>query len=135
MTSTSMTTTDRTAAPRPARALVGLWVGVLLPPVSWMADFLGRYLMVRFANHHDLRWPFRVSTGLSLALLLLGMVLCRRALGRARQLMSQGAHDPGASPESAATLAAWGLAMGAFFLLLILAEAYPTFVLTAHEIA
>jgi hypothetical protein len=100
--------------------LARAWVGVLLPPISWLADFLVRYTVVRFANIHDLRWPMTVSTIAAIGLLLLGVGLCWRARRQA--------------PPSAATLANWGLGLAAFFLLLILAQAFPTLVLSPREI-
>jgi hypothetical protein len=114
------------AAPRPGAALVRIWTGLLLPPIGWVADLLGRYFLIRFVNAHDLRWPLFVPTVLGLGLLALGARLCWRAR---RQ-------PEGASPtDTLPTLAAWGLVMAAFFLLLILAQAYPDFVLTVREIA
>jgi hypothetical protein len=120
-------------APRPSRALVRLWMGVLLPPASWMVDFLFRYMAVRFANIRNLRWPFRVSTAAALMVLLLGATLCARALRQARR-REDASQPQSVSRDEIATLAAWGLALAAFFLLLILAQAYPTFVLSVREI-
>jgi hypothetical protein len=109
-------------AMRPDRALVRLWVGVLLPPVGWMADFMSRYFAIRFANLHDQRWPMAVSTAASLLLVLLGAGLCWQARRQAK------------ASDTRRTLASWGLGLAAFFLLLILAQAYPALVLRAREI-
>jgi hypothetical protein len=110
-------------APRPAAALVRVWVGVLLPAASWVADFLTHYLLIRYSNINDRRWPQRVPTVICLALLLLGVGLCRRARREA---------PPG---SDVAMLALWGLTLAAFFLLLMLAQAYPSFVLSVREIS
>jgi hypothetical protein len=115
-----------TEATRPDRALVRLWVGVLLAPASWMADFMVRYLSVRYANIHDRRWPMVTSTAVAVVLLLFGAGLCWHQRQRA-------ARD--ASSDAARTLATWGLGLAAFFLLLILAQAFPTLVLRAREIS
>jgi hypothetical protein len=118
------------SSPRPAvalspdRGLIRLWIGVLLPPASWVADLLARYLMIRYANSHDLRWPLHVPTVVCLTLLLVGAWLCWR---ERRQALSQ-------SQKPRATLAAWGLALAAYFLLLILTQAYPAFALSVREI-
>ena len=54
-------------------------------------------------------------------MLLVGAALCWRAHREA-------------SHEAPATLARWGLALAAFFLLLILAQAFPTLQLGPREI-
>ena len=108
-------------AARPDRALARLWLGVLLPPIAWMADFMIRYFAIRFANIHDRRWPMAASTLGGVALLLVGAALARHAQREAKD-------------DAAATLARWGLGFAAFFLLLILAQAFPTLVLRPREI-
>jgi|SRR4051794_21694835 hypothetical protein len=113
-------------ATRPDQALVRLWIGVLLAPASWVADFMIRYLSIRYANVHDRRWPMVTSTAVAVVLVLFGAGLCWRERQRAGRDASSG---------SAATLATWGLGLAAFFLLLILAQAFPTLVLRAREIS
>lgn len=113
-------------ATRPDRALIRLWIGVLLAPSSWVADFMIRYLAIRYANIHDRRWPMLTSTVGAIVLLLVGAALCWHERGHAPRE---------AQSEATRTLATWGLALAAFFLLLILAQAFPTLVLRAREIA
>ena len=108
-----MTATDR--------ALARLWIGVLLPPAAWLADFMIRYFVIRFANIHDRRWPMTLATGLGLVLLLAGAALCWREHREAKR-------------DAHATLALWGLGLAAFFFLLIVAQAFPTLVLSPREI-
>jgi hypothetical protein len=122
MAASATTSPESAAAPRPAPALIRAWVGVLLAPASWVADLLSRYMLIRYSNIHDVHWPLRISTLFCLALVLLGGWLCQRVRREA---------EPGAL---VATLALWGLGLAAFFLLLILAQAYPAFVLSAREI-
>jgi hypothetical protein len=110
-----------TEATRPDRALVRVWIGVLLAPISWAADFMTRYLAIRYANIHDRRWPMTVSTVAAVLLLLVGAALCGRERRRAQA-------------DTMKTLATWGLGLAVFFLLLILAQAFPTLVLRAREI-
>jgi hypothetical protein len=105
----------------PDRGLIRLWVGVLLPPVSWVADFMIRYMAIRFANIHDRRWPMVTSTALAIVMVLVGGALCWRARRQDKR-------------EGAVTLAGWGLGLAAFFLLLILAQAFPTLILRPREI-
>lgn len=116
-------TTPSSGAERdpPDRPLILLWIGVLLPPASWILDLLTRYGLIRNANIHDRHWPLTVATAVCVALLLVGAGLCWRA------------RRQGTTGERA-TLAAWGLAMAAFFLLLILAQAFPVLVIGPREI-
>ena len=104
------------------RALARLWIGVLLPAVGWLADFMIRYFVIRFANVHDRRWPMTVATALGVVLLLIGVALSWREHREAKR-------------EAHETLALWGLGLAAFFFLLIVAEAFPTLVLSPREIA
>jgi hypothetical protein len=108
-------------------------VGVLLSPAAWIADFLSRYMLIRFVNVHGQRWPLHMCTVISAILVALGAMLCWRACVRPRA-GSTAQHHETSSPESVVALARWGLALAAFFLLLILAQAYPAFVLNVQEI-
>jgi hypothetical protein len=108
-------------ATRPEGALVRVWIGVLLAPGSWVADFMVRYLSIRYANIHDRRWPMVTSTAVAVLLLCGGAALCWRERRRAKT-------------DSITKLATWGLALAAYFLLLILAQAFPNLVLRAREI-
>jgi hypothetical protein len=116
---------------RPPGLVVG-WVGALLPPVAWLGDFLLRYFVVRWAHIHDRRWPPQVSAAIAVLLVLLGAALSLRARHAARSVPADG--DPPGAGSTVATLSSWGLALAAYFLLLVLAETYPTFILTAREI-
>lgn len=108
-------------AARPDRALVRLWVGVLLPPLAWVVDFLVRTFAVRYANIHERRWPMTASTVVAVVLVLAGAALCRQAGREAKR-------------DAPAIVARWGLGLAAFFLLLILAQAFPTLILRPREI-
>ena len=126
---------DATAAPRPSPSLVRVWAGVLLAPAAWALDFLARTMFGRFASVHDVRWPLRAMTAVSVALLLLGAWLCWRERRReTRDGDGDGPDGEATARKTRAALAAWGLALAAFFLLLVLAQAYPAFVLSAREI-
>jgi len=109
-------------APRIDPRLTRLWMGVLLAPGSWVADFLIRYMAVRFANAHGWRWPFALSTGGGLLLLFVGAALCWKG----RRDATAPAHK---------TLATWGLTLAIFFFILILCEAFPTLILSPSELA
>jgi hypothetical protein len=110
------------AAGRPGPILIRTWIGVALPPAGWIADFLVRYSVMRFVSMHGTRWPLHVCTAVGLLCVVVGAALC---LGTLR--------SPAPSPELR-TMARWGLALAAFFLLLVAAEAFPVLVLAPHEI-
>ena len=97
------------------------WLGALLAPIGWIADFLVRYMVVRFANIQDRRWPMSLSTAMGTVMVLLGALICWRIRRRG-------------APGEAATIAGWGLGLAGFFLLLILAQAFPTLLLGPREI-
>src|SRR4051812_2989425 len=111
-----------TAAPRPDRGLIAAWLGLLLPPVSWVSDFMLRYLGTRYASIHDRRWPQHMATAIGLGLLGLGVWLSWRVRRQNED-------------KEVAALGTWGLMLAAFFLLLILANAFPTLVLSPREIS
>jgi hypothetical protein len=121
-----------TSPPARSPGLVAGWVGALLPPVAWLGDFLLRYFVVRWTNIHDRRWPAQVSAAIAVLLVLVGAGLSLRARHAARSASTSG-NPPGAG-STVATLSSWGLALAAYFLLLVLAETYPTFILSAREI-
>jgi hypothetical protein len=111
------------AAPDPSPALlIRTWIGVALPPAGWVSDFLVRYSVMRFVSAHGTRWPLLVCT--------MAGLLC---VGAGAALSLATLRSPAASPE-VRTLARWGLALAAFFLLLVAADAFPVLVLAPHEI-
>ena len=126
-----------TSGSPPDRCERRLWLGVLLPPASWIVELLARYMATRWSHYHAMVWPLRLVTLLCLAALSAGALICWRTLKEARASSGNAA---GAPPPTAqqrhdrATLAGWGLWLAAFFLLLILAQAYPVFVINVGEI-
>jgi hypothetical protein len=119
------------ASARFSPGLARLWLGVLLPPAAWVTDLLARYMAIRYANLHGRLWPLHVSTGIGLAMLLVGVTLCWRTR---RTAIQHGNLQAGMEANAMATLSSWGLALALFFFLLIAAQAYPTLVLTVREI-
>jgi hypothetical protein len=93
-------------------------------------------MLMRYANLHRLRWPLALITVLSIAALSWGSWLCWSAWREARAAGTgpSSQRAPRDHPRDRATLAAWGMALAAYFLLLILAQAYPTFALDPGEI-
>lgn len=103
-------------------ALARAWLGLVLPPLGWVADFLGRYALARYVSVHGTRWPLVISTAIGLLGVAGGAALCVMTL-RAREAVG-----------SARVLARWGLWLAGFFLLLLGAESYPVSILSPNEI-
>jgi hypothetical protein len=121
-------------APAPDRGLVRLWAGVLLPPLGWVADLLSRYLMLRWVNVHDVRWPLHLATVICLAVVAAGALLSWRTLAAGRRIRPAEDVLAEAARDGRVTMGWWGLGLSLFFLLLILAQAFPSFVLSPREI-
>lgn len=121
-------------APAPDRSLIRLWAGVLLPPLGWVADLLSRYLMLRWVNVHDVRWPLHLATAVCLAVVALGGLLSWRTLAAGRRIRRGDDAMADTARDGRITMGLWGLGLGLFFLLLILAQAFPSFVLSPREI-
>lgn len=115
--------TDRGAIV-PRADLVRLWLGVLLPPTSWIVDLLGQYFLTRWANQHGRVWPFWAVTAASGVVCAGGALLSWAARRRARS----------AGRDEHRTMAEWGLALAAYFALLIAAQAYPVWALDVREL-
>lgn len=103
------------------------WLGALLPPLAWILDLLVSLVLTRTVVATERRWPLFVMTFVALGVALAGVSLSRRVL-RARRRAKD------AEPPADLTLARWGLALGAFFLLLIAATAVPKIVFHPRDL-
>lgn len=121
-------------APAPDRGLSRLWAGVLLPPLGWVADLLSRYLMLRWVNVHDVRWPLHLATAVCFAVVALGGLLSWRTLAAGRRIRRADNPMAETARDGRVTMGLWGMGLALFFLLLILAQVFPSFVLSPREI-
>src|SRR4051812_24654005 len=115
---------DDTGPARPDPGLRRLWLGALLPPLAWVGEFLARYALVRVNDVHHTVWPARVATVLAIGLVMAGAALSwreHRRLSRATN-GSAGRERDAARTDVRIKMAIWGLALAAYFLLLILAD-------------
>ncbi|HEY8925211.1 MAG TPA: hypothetical protein VIU64_12575, partial [Polyangia bacterium] len=64
-------------------AMRAAWLGAALSPLGWMADFLVRYGVTRYASAHGVRWPLILSSTGGVALIAAGAGLCLATLRRA----------------------------------------------------
>jgi hypothetical protein len=110
-----------------------LLVGLLAPPLAWIIDLGALIMLTRTNSARQITWPVYLVTAAALALTALGGLVCWRAC----QITDAGRRRPRSaalSQEATITLASWGLALAVFFALLIVAQAYPSLVLTPTEI-
>jgi hypothetical protein len=126
MTESTVTLTTRHFSP--GRDLLTLWVGVLLPPVAWFLSQQISYVLV----------PWACATGQQFALLLvdLAMILLAGTGGvmawRSWQRTSQDHGDEARSMLLRSRfMALAGLLSSGMFVLAILAQAMPSFILSA----
>jgi hypothetical protein len=109
-------------------SLPRIWTGALLPPAAWVFDLLASMMLTRTAVATDRRWPLFLVSLISLGLALVGVSLSRRAL-RAHPREDQDRELP-----ADLALARWGVALGAFFILLIVAMCIPNVVLHPRDL-
>jgi hypothetical protein len=128
MTESTVTLTTRHFSP--GWDLLTLWVGVLLPPVAWFLSQQISYVLV----------PWACATGRQFALLLvdLAMILLAGTGGvmawRSWQRTSQDHGDEaGSMLLRSRFIALAGLLSSGIFVLAILAQAMPSFILSACE--
>ena len=121
-------TSDR-GSPDRGRRLLALWIGVLGGPLVWAALLQTNYTMSYVACEQRHTWMLHLATVVALALIVLAAFTTWRAAP------SLGHHElPSIDPEETALLRArfmaiGGLALCAFFALVILATAIPAVVL------
>jgi hypothetical protein len=104
-----------------------LWAGVFSGPVGWALDVGISYAVVPWAcemNHPNLLHLF---SALGLALVVAGAFVSYRCLA---SLPRESNTDGGHAVDRSRFLAVLGLAMNALFLLVVLANAVPRFILS-----
>jgi hypothetical protein len=109
-------------------SLARIWTGTLLPPAAWVLDLLVSLMLTRTVVATEHRWPLFLVSLVSLGLALAGVFLCRRAL------RAHPRHEREREVPADLALARWGLGLGAFFVLLIAAMAFPAFVLHPRDL-
>jgi hypothetical protein len=109
-------------------SLPRIWTGALLPPAAWAFDLLVSLMLTRTVVATERRWPLFLVSLISLGLALVGITLCRRAL----RAHPREEHERELPADLA--LARWGMALGAFFVLLIAAMAVPSLILRPRDL-
>ena len=105
-----------------------LWTGILAGPIAWALDLCVSYAMVKWTCAARTQSVLHLVTAGALVLVLAGMAVAAMALRAA----ADGRPTDGGSPRQRARfMAVLGLTAGAFFVLVIFAEAIPRWVLDA----
>jgi hypothetical protein len=112
--------------PYRGRGAMRLWVAMLCGPVAWLAAFQGDYARVERACVGRARWPLHLVMGLAVLLTLGGLALSWRLW---RGVGRQWPDEAGTATARARFMAMSGLLIGAFFLLLLLAQWWANVVL------
>jgi hypothetical protein len=104
--------------------IVRLWIGLLGPPVIWLADLAISYALVSSVCKSGNSWILDLITILALLLTVLTTFIAWREWNKIGQ------RDAGETVRGRRTLMALGgLTNGAFFILVIVATAIPNIVL------
>ncbi|HEY8926044.1 MAG TPA: hypothetical protein VIU64_16785, partial [Polyangia bacterium] len=74
---------DRSSGSTERGSMKAAWLGAALSPLGWIADFLVRYGVTRYASAHGVRWPLILSSTGGVALIAAGAGLCLATLRRA----------------------------------------------------
>ena len=117
----------RDAAPRPISGeelLLG--IAVFAPPAAWSLHLAVSYGLVYPAVDWQSKGPLHLVTVLAASASLGGVLLGARSL---RRLESSGAWSEAGQRERRRFMVLWACAFGVFFLLAILAESLPSFLL------
>jgi hypothetical protein len=105
-----------------------LWIGILAGPVVWAADLTTSYALVRWSCSTQQFGVLHLITLLSILLVIGGAWVAWLGL---QQTRGNGPEDGGRPRERARFMSILGLTSSAFFVLAILANEMPRWVLHA----
>jgi hypothetical protein len=104
---------------------VPLWTGLLVPPIAWAFQLQANYVLVSQTCQQGSRWPLHLVTLIALLITLAAGFGSWRARARVNGTHS----DDEAGPSSVARfMAVLGVMTSALFLLVIIAQAVPSFI-------
>jgi hypothetical protein len=95
-----------------------LWAGILAGPAAWATDLVASYAVVQWTCRHQRYDVLHLVTVAAVAVTLAGALAAWRALQQS-------------SADRPRFMGVLGLSMSAFFVLVIVAEAIPRWVLNA----
>ena len=114
---------------RPPVSEGALWTGVLAAPVAFFLHLQLDYIYVPWTCERGGRWLLHLVALLAIALTAAGTALSWRNLGRAGRDWPEHQVEGGSAARSR-FVAGSGVAMGAFFLLVMLAQWLPIWILS-----
>jgi hypothetical protein len=115
--------------PRPPR-LARVWAGALLPALAWFADLELSLALTRTAAATTRKGFLHAISALCLVVALGGLALSWHEWRVHTRLVADGHTELAASRS----VTRWGIALGAFFVLLILGTAVPNFVFHPRDL-
>jgi len=113
---------------RPPVSDGALWAGALAGPLAFFLHLQLDYVYVPWTCEHGGRWLLHLVALLAIALTAAGTALSWRNLDRAGRDWPEHAHEGGSLARSR-FVAGLGVAMGALFLLVMLAQWIPIWIL------
>src|SRR5262245_54830764 len=126
----SSTVTRTAAHGSPGSGPLTLWAGVLVPPIAWFLSQQISYMLVPWACATGRSF---VPLGVTVAMLLVAAAAAVMAWRSWRRAGRSRPRVPGGEPSQTSFMALSGVLSGGIFAPTILAQAVPTFILSACE--
>ena len=121
-------TSSRASFDRAGR-LLALWAGVLVGPLAWTAQLETNYVLSYVACEQRQTWMLHLSTGVALVLIAAAAFFAWRAAPPLDQDEHRAADSTRAANLRARFMALGGLALCAFFAIVVMATEIPALVL------
>jgi hypothetical protein len=102
-----------------------LWTGLLVPPIAWAFQLQANYVLVSRTCQQGSRWPLHLITLIALLITLAAGFGSWHARERVNGMRSD---DEAGHSSVARFMAVLGLMTSAMFLLVIIAQAVPSFI-------
>ena len=116
-------------SPEPASRLLALWAGILTGPLAWGALLQTNYVLSYVACEQRHTWMLHLATAVALGLVMVAGVAAWRAAPPLEEEAHVSLQPEGTSLLRRRFMALGGLAMSAWFAIVILATEIPALVL------
>lgn len=121
---------DTVQNPETLRSSAGaaqLWFGILAGPLAWAFDEGVSYALVPHACSTGHQYVLHIVTIISFAIVIAGLFVARRAQSR---IPSPTSLDGGSTLDRSRFMALLGMASSSVFILVIIAQTIPRFILS-----